>query len=576
MSWSRRQWLASTGAASGSALVALGCGGARLRVGGAQPEISSEEVRKWLREATEMVGGRWREVEAIAVRHEHTAAAVDGEGGRAAIARTSGALLAVGDGKGRRYEVSGSQLDRPGVLALAEHVLKIGEQRAAAATASSEKPAKPAAPQGAAAAPSAIAPFAAPSAAELLQQASELAARAERHASSRVVYRGAGIDLDATTVWYAGAGRDLEQRIIRRRDAVVAVAAQGGRPTGAEVASGRGAAQILRGAALIPGAPIDGGAAARMIERLMGRLGQLEGPSDAAIAAGLERALRLTTPQAVPAGAAEVVLDPSLVGALFEALCAAAAEPEQADALPRWRDRAATQRSQSASEAAEKARWQLFASPSTAGAYAGYAFDDRGGAAAPASPVEILRDGALSPMGAAALAPASLEEAPPGLRRRPGHVGAFSSRPPSHLELATEGVALEAMIGRVRYGFALEGASLARVDFAADRFTLRAQLARELARGTYSGRAFADVELSGSLAEFLLSIAAWSSERQGLSKRWPGAASDEARSSSSKLGDASDGERSSAQPGALGAPRFWSAELPSLLGRGWLAPQERT
>lgn len=565
MSWSRRQWLTSAGAASGSALVLLGCGGARQRVGGAQPEVSGDEVQRWLGEAAALAGARWREVEALAMRHEHTAAAVDGDGGRAAIARTSGALLVVGDGRGRRYEVSGSQLDRPSILALAEHALELGPEPAASPAPPAAKAAPPSI-RGAAAPPSELAPFTPPSAAELLQQAGELAARVDRHASSRVVYRGAGIDLDATTVWYAGAGRQLEQRIVRRRDAVVAVAAQGGRPTGAEVAKGRGAAQILRGAALVPGAPVDGGAAARMIERLMGRLTHLEGPSDAELAAGLERALRLTTPQPVPAGAADVVLDPSLVGALFEALLAAAADAEQADALPRWRARAAAAAEQPA--AAARARWQLFASPSTAGAYAGYAFDDRGSAAAPAAPVELFRDGVLAP---AAAAPSSLDEAPPGLRRRPGHVGAFAAQPPPHLELAAEGLALEAMIGQVRYGFALESARLARVDFAADRFTLHAALARELARGTYSGRAFADVALTGSLAGFLASIAAWSSERQGLSKRWPGAASDEAQPTALETGFA----QSRDELGFGAAPRFWSAELPSLLGRGWLSAQER-
>lgn len=569
MSWSRRQWLTSAGAASGSALVLLGCGGARQRVGGAQPEVSSDEVRRWLGEAAELAGARWRQVEALAMRHEHTAAAVDGDGGRAAIARTSGALLAVSDGEGRRYEVSGSQLDRPGILALAEHALELGRKPAASPPAPAAG-AAPLSPRGTAAPPSArevAAPFTPPSAAELLQQAGELAARVDRHASSRVVYRGAGIDLDATTVWYAGAGRELEQRIVRRRDAVVAVAAQGGRPTGTEVAKGRGAAQILRGAALVPGAPVDGGAAARMIERLMGRLARLEGPSDADLAAGLERALRLTTPQPVPAGAADVVLDPSLVGALLEALLAAAADAEQADALPRWRGRAAAAAAEQPAAAA-RARWQLFASPATAGAYAGYAFDDRGSAAAPAAPVELFRDGALAP----AAAPArSLDEAPPGLRLRPGHVGAFAAQPPPHLELAAEGIALEAMLGQVRYGFALESARLARVDFAADRFTLHAALARELARGTYSGRAFADVALTGSLAGFLASIAAWSSERQGLSKRWPGAASDEAQPTALETGFA----QSRDELGLGAAPRFWSAELPSLLGRGWLSAQER-
>lgn len=547
MSWTRRQWLTCAGAASGSALMTAACGGAARQLGGAQPEVSSDEVRSWLREAVALAGERWSRVEAVAMRHDHSSAAVDGEGGSAAIDRRSGAVLAARDGNGRGFEVSGSQLDRPGVLVLAEHLNQIAEAQrlprppASAAAGTTAQGTTPPVPS-----------FAPLSGVELLEQAAELAARVDRHGSSRVVYRGAGVDHDATTVWYAGDGRELEQRLHRRRDAIIAVAANGGRPTGTEVASGRGAALIARGATSLPGAPVPGGAAARMTERLIERMRNLEGPSEAEILEGIERALRLTTPQAIAAGPAEVVLDPSLVGALFEALLTAAAAPEQAAALARWRERSRTTASPtSPASAAAKVGWQLLASPSATGAYGGYAFDDRGSAAAPAAPIELVRDGVLAP--AAALAPRTLDEAAPGLRLRPGHVGAFfAAAPPQHLEVATAGVELEALIGQVEAGFALEGATLARVDFATDRFLVHAGLARELRRGTYSGRAFADLELSGSLGGFLSSIAGWSLQRRVLSRRTI--------------------DRFALE-GEQGLPRFWSAELPSLLGRGTLQPR---
>jgi predicted Zn-dependent protease len=556
MSWSRRQWLTCAGAASGSALMTIACGGATRRLTGAQPEVSSDEVRSWLREAVGLAQQRWSTVEGLAMRHDHSAAAVDGEGGNAGTDRHSGALLAATDGNGRRYEVSGSQLDRPGLLALAEHLVRVAEARRLPRPAPSAATA--AAPAGAAAALASFVPL---SAAELVQQAAELAGRVDAHGSSRIVYRGAGIDLDATTLWYVSGERELEQRLLRRRDAITAVAASGGRPRGTEVASGRGAVQLVRGAALLPGAPILGGAATRMTGRLIERMRNLEGPSEAEILEGVERALRLTTPQAIAAGAAEVVLDPSLVGALFEALLTAAAAPEQAAALARWREQPRKPAGELAAPA--KLGWQLLASPSAAGAYGGYAFDDRGLAAAPAAPIELIRDGALAP--SAVLAPRSLDEAPAGLQLRPGHLGTFvAASPPQHLEIAAAGVELEDLIGRVKTGFALEGATLARVDFAADRFLVHTGLARELRRGTYSGRAFADLELSGSLGGFLASIAGWSLQRRTLSRR--------------------DVESFSlASPGAVGAsgalgevrglPRFWSAELPWLLGFGSLRPR---
>lgn len=513
MSWTRRQWLACAGAASGSALMAMACGGASRRGASAPAGAGSEEVRRWLREAVDLAGERWPAVEGVAMRHEHAAASLDVVSASAGMARQSGAVLAAVDEVGRRFEVSGAQLDREGLLALARHLHELADAQRRPARAG--QPGERGEARGAAAATARSSGgggeddrLLAFSAAELRRQAEELAARADRHGSSRIVYRGAGTDLDATTVWHVSGERELTQQLMRRRDAVAVVAATSGRPTGTEVASGRSAVRLT-----------GSGAAG---ENGLG----LEGPSEAELALGIERVLRLTTPAAIAGGATEVVLDPSLVGAIFEALLAAVAAPEHAGARARWAARTTATKT-----AAPRAGWQLLSTPSAARAYGGYVFDDTGALAAP---LPLLRDGRL-------VAPA---DSAPGQRLRLGHVGDFSFAP-RHLEVAAAGAPLEALIGAVRAGYALEGGGLARVDFAADRVIAHAGLARELSRGTYSGRAFAEIELSASLGDFLASISGWSAQRRALSRR--------------ELIE--------------GWPRFWSAELPWLLGRATIRPR---
>ncbi len=525
MSTTRRQWLAWCGAAAGSAL-ATSCGGASTSAREAAGLASSQDVRAWLGEAVAAAMARWEHVEALAIRHEHTAVAVDVEGTSARSSRHGGALLSARGPGGLRYEASTAQLDRESLLELARHLGEVADaQRRPVRKADHRALPRPTAlaPASAAtAAPRRDRRGAMPSAATLQEEAAELAARADRQGGSRIVYRGAGLDLDATTVWYVGRSRSLEQRLLRRRAAVAVVASLGGRPSGAEASGGRGAAALV-------GATGDGEADAALWPRLAGA-----GPSEAELAEQLERVLRLTTPSAFPAGPAEVLLDPSLVGGLFEAILDAAARPEHAAAAARWRER---------ERPAAAGKWQLIAAPSSPGAYGGYLFDDTGQAAAPAA---LLADGQLGP--AALRSPHTVEDPVAGLRLRRGHLGDFAQLAP-HLRLVAEGAGAEVahaeLRSRVQAGYALEGVTLARADLAADRLTLHARLARELRRGTYSGRAFADVELTASLAGFLDSITAWSVERGALCRR--------------QLDD--------------GHLRFFSAELPSLLGRADLRPR---
>ena len=535
MTWTRRQWLECAGAATGSALM-LGCGGAPRRRLGPAVEASSDEVRGWLGEAVELAGQRWGEVEAVAMRHDHAAAAADVEGASGSIDRRSGAVLAGIGGDGRRYEASCSQLDRDSVLELARHLVELAEaQRPGSSGAGAAKMMSAAKAMSAASAARATDARArggqrrgaggplTTSAATLAQQVAELATRADRHGGSRIVYRGAGVDLDATSVWYADGARQLEQRMLRRRAAVTVVASINGRPTGAEIAHGRGAWALVRGALELADAQL----AARLD-------GPETGPSEQELEGELERVLRLTTPAAVAAGPTDVVLDPSVVGRLFEALVAAAARPEHAPAIARFGERARPP----ATTAQAASRWALVAAPSSAQAYGGYVFDERGGAAAP---LELMRDGQLT----AALAARGGARAP-GPRLRHGHLGDFAAAPP-HLELAAErGQELGELLEGIADGYALEGGTFAHVDLAADRFTLHARLARQLRKGTYSGRAFGEIELSGSLGQLLDSIAGVTAARRVSSRR--------------ELTE--DG------------PRFASLEVPWLRARAELRPRQ--
>jgi PmbA/TldA metallopeptidase C-terminal domain len=502
MTWSRRDWLRCAGVASGAAL--MGCGGAPARARPITAEASAEEVRRWLNEAVDQAltgprsQGRWAAVEAMAVRHDHVAAAIDVQGASARVTRRSGALLSATDALGRHFEVSSSHLDRQSLQELVQTLTEIAAARGLPAATARARPARAGFRTAATAEPATTLPMTLPAAA-LQAHVAQLAQRADRHGSSRVVYRGAGVDLDAASVWYANPDRDRQQVLLRQRSAVTVVAWTGNRPLGAE---------IVRGT--------------RSVD-------PLTGPSQSAIEEEIERVLRLTTPTAIESGPAEVVLAPSLVGEIFSAMTTAMHDPGKQFAVAAWRRR---------TRATASSSWQLLAAPDTIGAYAGYRWDDEG---MPSRSYEILRAGQLT---------SDLDPPPIGQRVRIGHLG--TNHPvPSHLQLVTDGdagdVELEVLLGRVSAGFALEGGTLANVDFASDRLIAHARLARELRSGSYTGRAFAEVELTASLSQFLDAIAGWSRQREDLCRReW-----------------------------VDGWPQFWSASMPFLLGRADLHPRGR-
>ncbi|MEZ4363406.1 MAG: hypothetical protein R3B48_24745 [Kofleriaceae bacterium] len=488
MSWTRRQWLQYAGVATGSALLSTACGGAPRAGRAAAEDVSGEEVRGWLRQAAAEAAKRWGAVRGVALLHEHVAARVDVAGAASGAARLAEVALRARDARGRALEVRTLGLERDAILQLPARLAQLAGASAAAA------PATAALPGGRsdglwrqdalARDPLARAPE------RLRQVTQELAERADRFGSSRVVYRGAGVDLDFTTAWYVDDAGVYEQQLRRRRQAIAVVASTSTRPIGAEVAAGWARWRVREPSARATDAASNAPDAPDAPD-------PLRAPSDDAIAGAVERVLRLTTPSPLRAGAYDVVLDPSVAETILRALARALRAPALRGAVKRWNARRRVGRD---------GAWRLRSNVSAPGAYGG-APPGRGGA--PAADAVLLRDGVL-------VVPS----------REPSDAGDELDGAPAHLEVDAPRRPLADLLGEVAAGFSVEGGLDASVDLLEDEFTARAQVARELARGTYSGRAFAQIELRGSLSALIDSIRGWSTEADHLSRRelrdgWP-------------------------------------------------------
>jgi hypothetical protein len=284
---------------------------------------------------------------------------------------------------------------------------------------------------------------------ELIDRVSALAGR-DPDLSSRIIYSAALIDVDDAHVWAIGPGHDLEQRAVRVRKSITRVAWNGTRPVVSEV-----------------------------VRAWTGEVDEQD-LGDADLIAARENALLLTTPTAFPDGEHAVALDPSVVAVLVDAAVrtllttVAARRPEVARRLAVGRKVASP-------------ILTLVDDPGAAGAYGGFAFDDRG---VPASPTSLLDKGQV----VGVLAP----------RIRPGHLG-WLEPAPSHLRLAPGTTPREKLLAD---GFELEGGTTATVDPASDHVVVAAARAHEVKAGTRTGRVYADIELAGPLGALLASVTA--------------------------------------------------------------------
>lgn len=436
MSWSRRELLRHAGAAAGTALLAASCGGSgsarRL-----ESALAIDSVTRAVEAATAELAA-WPNARVLARVHLHAFAATDVLGPAAAQQQHAAAVLSLASADGRLLEQVSTGLGEQELVAAA---------RALAAEATRRK----LSPDAPAPAPVAGGDEQAPrtqSAAAMAAHVAKLAESADRLGSSRIIYRGAGLDLDATTSWIGTAAGVARHHQLRQRSAVALVAFHGTAPRGREVFAGRSLPSGTRALAA--------------------------GPTPEAIAAAAERLLRLSTPAPLEAGVAEVVLAPPLVSHLCEAIAAAlpGASAATLGALAR---------------AASSARvpWQLRSAPETPGAYGGYLVDDHG-----------------QPARGQALLVERPQQPPPVREALWGEL----AMAPRHLTLAAPTTELSSALER---GFWLEDSEGAYVDLRADRVVMRARTALEFARGAPTGRAYADVVARARLSELLASFGAF-------------------------------------------------------------------
>jgi predicted Zn-dependent protease len=483
--WNRREVLAGLGVATATAL--LGCRGLSFR---ARPPRDDGEVRTWLRDAVSRLAGAFPEVHAHAVSGRRTQLAVDAIGSGGDREATDGVVLAVRDRDGRVREEVTFDLSGDGVRAA---VLAITDGRVPAAapmtfTASAALPVLRSDP----------ARF---GDRELSHRLDEVVMRLGQRLTSRAIYHGVAYDLDDTTIWSVTAGVERVQRLVRVLHTVDVVGWTGTRPLVGRAAHGwRGGVDLHR---------------------------LTDGDLDGAVRAALE----IFTPGGLAPVTSPLILEPSVVASLIDALArqllttTAAARPEVA---------------RLGEVLAVAPALQLVDDPGAAEAYGGFAFDDEGEVAA-ARP--LLDGGRVVGRLAdrAGVLAALADRAGRGLRA--GHLGELAPAP-SHLRLAAGTTARAALL--VGDAVVLEGGRPAVIDLARGRVRLGAARAREVRGGQLTGRVYADVELVGDLAALLASLEAPSREVAILAHR----------------GD------------APGGPRWSSIEAPWLRAHGTLRQRE--
>jgi predicted Zn-dependent protease len=429
----RREVLGALGVASASTLLwALGCG-SQVPSPRLAPQVSGE-VRTWLQDAVARLAATYPAVHALAVSRRRTTVALDVLGSGVARLRSDGVILTVRGRNGAVREHVTSELTEAGIAAA---VQALGAPRQRTAVDFGRAPPIPAEPPH-------ITDL------DLRHRVEQLLAR-DASLSSRIVYAAALIDLDDAIVWSVAPGRDLEQRLVRIRQAATRAAWNGTRPV------------------------------VRELEHAW--TGGLDDqPITAAdLTATSRAALELMTPGAFDDGERTVVLDPSVVAVVLDA-----AVRGRLTATP--------------SHHPEAARGALLASPlvtlvddpTTPGAYGGFAFDDEGALAAP---ITLLEAGRV----ASQLADRA---AGGGRGRRPGHLASVEPAS-SHLHLVPGTLDTEQLYSD---GVLLEGGLGATYDPGTDRLRVACARARELRAGKTTGRVYADLELVGSLTAILSAV----------------------------------------------------------------------
>jgi predicted Zn-dependent protease len=478
----RREILRTFGVASASSLLwALGCGAPTQTVRRA-PQVS-DEVRVWLRDAVARLATVHPTVHALAVSRRRTTAARDVLGAGMAHLRSDGVVLTIRDRNGAWREQATSSLTAAGVAAAAT---ALGASR-------TPRPIDFGAAPRAATAPIALDE-------RDLRRRVERLLRADAAISRRIVYAAAALDLDDAIVWSIAPGRDLEQRLVRIRQTATRAARNGTRPV------------------------------VRTLERVWSGALDDHTLTDDEITATSEAVLEQTTPGAFEDGARSVVLDPSVVAILVDALVRrhltaptsaeapgtapyltrptgakapgtapnltrpTGAEPPGTD--PRLTRTASADLAhpgaalaRSAGAALASPLLTLVDDPTTPGAYGSFAFDDQG---QPAAPLTLLDAGRIT---------AHLSDGA-GRSRRAGHL-ARAELDSSHLVVTPGNLSTSELYSD---GFLLEAGVDAAIAPFTDQIRISCGRARELRAGSLTGRIYPDVELVGSLTALLTAI----------------------------------------------------------------------
>jgi predicted Zn-dependent protease len=437
VSFHRREVLGTFGIASGSTLLwALGCG-PQVHTARRAPQVSGE-VRTWLHDAVARLASTYPTVHALAVSRRRTTAALDVLGSAVARLRSDGVVLTVRGRDGARREHVTSELTEAGLDAA---VQALGAPRQRAALDFGRTPAPPDEP---------------PRISDLdLRHRVERLLAGDARLSSRIVYAAALIDIDDAAVWSVAPGRDLEQRLVRIRQAATRAAWNGTRPV------------------------------VRELEHAWTGWLDDQPITAAELTAMSQAALELMTPGALDGGEHAVVLDPSVVAIVFDTAVrglltsAAARRPEVARRL--------------ATAPLGSPLITLVDDPTVPGAYGGFAFDDEGELAAPITLLDAGRVAARLTDHAGGGA---------GRGRRAGHLARLEPAS-SHLHLVPGALETKQLHGD---GFLLEGGLGATYDPGTDRLRVACARARELRAGNTTGRVYPDIELVGSLTALLSAV----------------------------------------------------------------------
>lgn len=456
--WSRREVLAAlatSGAWAAIAPLLAGCTPTRTRVQ-VEPITDTPLPLPRLRaQLRELVSRLSRDLEdAYAAAHVDELASATLDAGEATLAAEQRVRVHLGGHRGGRWrEQVIASADPARVRAAAEALVggSLSAPRAGAGRRLFERDAQPA-----------IDPHDAPRVGWTARLA-PLLERAESFGGSRVVYRGAYLRVRDRQHVFVGGDREVSERQLSTRAGVAMVAW-----TGDAIATG-----------------VAERAGALGLEAL--ELG------DDALAAAAERAVELLTARAAPSGELDLVLAPD-VAALLAHRCVG-------DALTGdlWLGREALASTLVGVPIASESV-TLVDDPSGGQAFGDYAFDDEGW---PSAPAALIERGRL-------VGPLTCRRTAAALRLpRTGHgrrAGATLAPRPGHLLLAAGDATGEELVAEVGRGLLVEGAAAAGLDARSFRVWLRAQSAKEIVDGRWTGRRFGGLTIAGAAPEILRSV----------------------------------------------------------------------